>query len=210
MHKSQKRKTRRVYNSSNPLQTEEPGIGNDGYYSASAVSPNAHHQDKKSYLFTIDCMPNQYLMLHRHWRIHILRNQRANNLFLIVLHRFGTNMYIFLLGNWRTIAMKLIYLLLWQQFNILRLFFRTNMMKSLTMNPQMTMMSYCAFRTLQRPPSSQTIFLERFLTVQLSTGHLKCAMILGYVFVHVQSIPDHGGKTIRSLLIMTMNARWVS
>jgi hypothetical protein len=43
-------------NSSNPLQTEEPGIGNDSYYAASAVSPNANHQDKSSSLFTIDCV----------------------------------------------------------------------------------------------------------------------------------------------------------
>ena len=41
-------------NSSNPLQTEEPGIGNDSFYAASAVSPNANHQDKTSSLFTID------------------------------------------------------------------------------------------------------------------------------------------------------------
>ncbi len=41
-------------NPSNPLQTEEPGIGNDSYYAASAVSPNANHQDKTSSLFTID------------------------------------------------------------------------------------------------------------------------------------------------------------
>ncbi len=33
-------------NSSNPLQTDEPRIGNDSYYAASAVSPNAHHQEK--------------------------------------------------------------------------------------------------------------------------------------------------------------------
>ncbi len=39
---------------SNPLQTEEPGIGNDSFYAASAVSPNANHQDKTSSLFTID------------------------------------------------------------------------------------------------------------------------------------------------------------
>jgi hypothetical protein len=32
-------------NSFNPLQTEEPGIGNDSYYAASAVSPNANHQE---------------------------------------------------------------------------------------------------------------------------------------------------------------------
>jgi hypothetical protein len=41
-------------NLSNPLQSEEPGIGNDSYYAASAVILNAHHQDKKSSLFTID------------------------------------------------------------------------------------------------------------------------------------------------------------
>jgi hypothetical protein len=31
-------------NSSNPLQTEESGIGNNIYSAASAVSPNANHQ----------------------------------------------------------------------------------------------------------------------------------------------------------------------
>jgi hypothetical protein len=41
-------------NPSNPLQTEEPGIGNDSFHEASAVSPNANHQDKTSSLFTID------------------------------------------------------------------------------------------------------------------------------------------------------------
>jgi hypothetical protein len=41
-------------NSSNTLQTEEPGIGNDSFYAASAVSPNANHQDKTSSLFTIE------------------------------------------------------------------------------------------------------------------------------------------------------------
>ncbi len=40
-------------NPSNPLQTQ-PEIGNDNYNSASAVSQNAHHQDKKSSLFSID------------------------------------------------------------------------------------------------------------------------------------------------------------
>ncbi len=41
-------------NSSNPLQTEESGIGNDIYYAASAVSPNANHQGQKVPLFTVD------------------------------------------------------------------------------------------------------------------------------------------------------------
>jgi hypothetical protein len=41
-------------NPSNPLQTEEPGIGNDSYYAASAVSPNANHQVPRVPLFTVD------------------------------------------------------------------------------------------------------------------------------------------------------------
>jgi hypothetical protein len=38
----------------NPCQIEEPGIGNNSFYAASAVSPNANHQDKTSSLLTID------------------------------------------------------------------------------------------------------------------------------------------------------------
>ncbi len=97
-------------------------------------------------------LPNQYLMLHRHWRINILRIKRANNHFLIVLHRFGTNIYVFMLGNWKSIAMKLIYLLLWQQFNILRKFM-IQMTFPLTLKAKM-MNVFSSFRTLQRPPSS--------------------------------------------------------
>jgi hypothetical protein len=50
---------------------------------------------------------------------------------------------------------------------------------------------------LQNPtktPSSQKKSLERFLSVQLSTGHLKCATTLNFVLVHVQFHPNHGGK----------------
>jgi hypothetical protein len=41
-------------NSSNPLQTEESGIGNDIYYAASAVSPNSNHQVQRVPLVTVD------------------------------------------------------------------------------------------------------------------------------------------------------------
>ncbi len=41
-------------NSSNPVQTDKPGIGNDSYYAASAVSPNANHQVSRVSLFTVD------------------------------------------------------------------------------------------------------------------------------------------------------------
>ncbi len=41
-------------NSSNPLQTEESGIGYDIYYAAPAVSPNTNHQVQIVPLFTVD------------------------------------------------------------------------------------------------------------------------------------------------------------
>ncbi len=40
--------------SSNPLQTEESGIGNAIYHAAPAVSPNANHQVHRVPLFTVD------------------------------------------------------------------------------------------------------------------------------------------------------------
>jgi hypothetical protein len=41
-------------NSSDHLQTEESGIGNDIYYAASAVSPNTNHEVQRVPLFTVD------------------------------------------------------------------------------------------------------------------------------------------------------------
>ncbi len=41
-------------NSSNSLQTEVSGIGNDINYAAYAVSPNANHQVQRVPLFTVD------------------------------------------------------------------------------------------------------------------------------------------------------------
>ncbi len=41
-------------NSSDPLQSEESGIGNDIYCTASAVSPNANHQVRRVPLLTVD------------------------------------------------------------------------------------------------------------------------------------------------------------
>ncbi len=152
-------------------------------------------------------LPNQYLMLHRHCRFNNLRIKRAKSYFFNVLHLFGIETYVFLLGDWKNIEMKPIHPLQRQQLDILRLFFKAKMMKTLTMKAKMRKMSYHAFRTLQRPPLSQRIFLERFLTVQLSTGHLKCGTTLNFVFVHVQFHPNHGGKKLISLLIMIMDAR---
>ncbi len=98
-------------------------------------------------------LPNPYLILHRHWRINIVRNQRINNHILIILHRFGTEKY---LGNWKSIAMKLIYPLLWQQFNILRLLmiqiFRTKMILPLILKVKMMIVIH-SFGTIQMPPS---------------------------------------------------------
>ncbi len=66
---------------------------------------------KEFFCSLLTALLNQYLMLHRHWRINNLRIQRAENYFFNVLHMFGTETYVFLLGNWKSIAIKPIYLL---------------------------------------------------------------------------------------------------
>ncbi len=97
-------------NSSNPFQTEESGIGNDIYYAALLQSVQIPIIKYKEFLFSLlTALPNQYLMLHRHWRINNLRIQRAKNYFCNVLHPFGTETYVFLLNVSKNIAMKPIY-----------------------------------------------------------------------------------------------------
>ncbi len=128
-------------------------------YAASEVSPNANHQDKHLLCSPLTTLPNHYLMLHRYWRIHILRNQRANNHFLIVLHRFGTNIYVFMLGNWKGIVMKLIILLLWQQFNILRKKHKTD-----ELSPDFEGADDDSF-SLQQNPTKTPIILKKNLRV---------------------------------------------
>jgi hypothetical protein len=54
----------------------------------------------------LNALPNQYLMLNRHWKINNLRIQRAKNYFFNILHPFGTETYMFLLEDWKSIAMK--------------------------------------------------------------------------------------------------------
>ena len=98
-------------NPSNSLQTE-PEIRNDYYHAASAVSPNAHHQNTGACLFTIACIA-----------------------------------------------------------------------KPLS----------SATQTLEDNHFGK-IFSECILTTQLSTGHLKYATTKNFGFVHVQFIPNHGGK----------------
>ncbi len=160
-------------NSSNPLQIEESGIGNDIYNATSALSLNAKHQVQRVLLFTVDRTAKPVTNATQTLEDQQFDDQDSQELFLQCLHLSGTETYVFLLGNRKSIELKPIYPLYRQQFNILRLFFKAKMMKALTMNPQMRKMNIHVFRTLQRPPSSQKIFLERSFTVQLSTEHLK-------------------------------------
>jgi hypothetical protein len=47
----------------------------------------------------LTALPNQYLMLHRHWRINNLRIQKAKNYFWNVFNPFGTETNVFLLDD---------------------------------------------------------------------------------------------------------------
>jgi hypothetical protein len=107
-------------NPSNPLQSEEPGIGNDSVYAASAVSPNANPQDKTSSLFTIDHvakpLPNAAQTLEDPHFDELGSQQPFFDCITQVWHQH-IRLYARQLEGYR---MKLIILLLWQQINILR------------------------------------------------------------------------------------------
>jgi hypothetical protein len=69
---------------------------------------------------------------------------------------------------------------------------------------------YSRLHNLTDPPIILNNFFRVLPHCLIITGYLKCAMIIHYVFVHVQSILVHRGKIITSLVILIMNARWVS
>jgi hypothetical protein len=183
-------------NPSNPLQTEESGNGNDIYYAASAVSPNANHQVQIVPLFIVDRIAEPEPNAAQTLQDQQFEDPESQELFLQCLtpvwHR-DIRVFARQLEEYSNEAHLST---LKSAIHILRLFFKANMIFPLTVNPQMTKMSYHVFRTPQRLPSSQKIFLEPFLTVRLSTGCHKCATTLNFVFVHVQFHPNHGGKKL--------------
>ncbi len=106
----------------NPLQTQ-PEIRNDYCNVASAVGPNAHHKITKTFLFSIDHiaepLPNAAQTLEDQ---HFEEPESQQPSFDCLTQYWHIEIHLFLLlGDWKIIVMKLIYLLLWQQFNILRL-----------------------------------------------------------------------------------------
>ncbi len=78
------------------------------YYNAeSAVSPNVHQPDYKQ-LFSIkriaEPLPNAAQTLENQ---HFEEAESQHNHILIVLHGICTNIYVFMLGDWKSIVMKL-------------------------------------------------------------------------------------------------------
>jgi hypothetical protein len=146
-------------NPSNPLQTEEPRIGNDSFYAASAVSPNANHQDKTSSLFAIDRVAKPVPYAAQTMEDQQFEDPESQQQYLYCITQVWHREIHLSARRLEDYSDEAHFSTVWQEFNIQRLFFKTKMMKSLTMNPQMRKMSIHAFRTLQRPQSSQKIFL---------------------------------------------------
>jgi hypothetical protein len=87
-------------NSSNPLQTEESGIGNDIYYAASAVSPNANYQVHRVPLFTVDSTAEPATNAAQRWEDQEFEDPESQELFLQCLtHIRHRDIRVFLLGN---------------------------------------------------------------------------------------------------------------
>jgi hypothetical protein len=123
-------------NPSNPLQTQ-PEIGNNYYNAASTVSPNDHHQDKKSSLFTIERIAKPLPNAAQTLKDQHFEEPESQQLYLDCLTQVWHREMGLFLGNWKSTAMKLMYPLSWQQFNILRKFM-IQMNFPLTLKAKMT------------------------------------------------------------------------
>ncbi len=106
----------------------------------------------------------------------------------------------FFFSNWKSIVMKLIHPLLRQQVNSPRLFLKQILRSNMRALPVKILM-----HTIRTSP---TICWTCFLTVQSSTGHLKCLMIPSFIFVHVASIPNCGEikEILQFIMIMYVKA----
>jgi hypothetical protein len=106
-------------NPSNPLQTQ-PEIGIDYHNGTSAVSPNAHHQYEKTFFCSpLTSLPNQYLAAQTLEDQHF-EDRESQQPFFDCLAQVWHQCICHYARHWKSIAMKLINPLLWQQFNILK------------------------------------------------------------------------------------------
>jgi hypothetical protein len=184
-------------NPSNPLQTKESGIGNDSYYAASAVSPNANHQVPRVPLFTVDRIAEPLPTAAQTLEDQYCEEPESQELFLDCLtpvwHR-DIRLFARQLEEYSNeahlsaVKAAIQYSETLSDTNLQNQddFPRTLKVKMIIVFP--------SFRTLQRPPSSQKIFLERFLSVQLSTGRCKCATTLSFVLSMFKSFQTMEGK----------------
>jgi hypothetical protein len=150
-------------NPSKSLQT--PEIGNDYYNAAYGVSPNAHHQDIKSSLFTFDHVdkpqPNAAQTLEDQ---HFEEPESQQPIFDCITQVWHQHIHL-CARQLEEYSNEAHLSPVMAEFNILKKIMR-QMNFPLTLKAKM-MIVFSSFRTLQRPPSSQKILLERFLTVKL-------------------------------------------
>jgi hypothetical protein len=191
-------------NPNNPLQPQLE-IGNDYYNAASAVSPNAHHQDKKSSLFTIDRvakpLPNAAQTLEdQHFE-----EPESHQLYLDCLtqvwHR-ETRLFARRLEEYSDEAHLSTVMAAIQ--------YSEKIHDTDEFSPDFEGKDDDRFSLLQNPTKTPIISKD-FLTAlpHCPIIHWASQMFNNpkLFFVHTQSNPVHGGKTIRSLFMMIMNAR---
>jgi hypothetical protein len=193
-------------NRSNPLQTE-PEIETDYYYAASAVSPNAHHQYTEAPLFSIDHvaepLPNaaqtledQHCEEPESQQPHLVCLTQARHREICV---FARQLEVYSNEAHLSTDMAAI-----QCSETLP---DANPQHQDDFPPDFEVEYDDSYSTLQNPTKAPIIsFLEHFLSVQSSTGRLKCAIDLDCVFGHVQFIPNHRGKNMRYQFMMIMDA----
>jgi hypothetical protein len=144
-------------NPSNPLQTEEPGIGNDSYYAASAISPNANHQVPRVPLFTVDRIAEPPPTAAQTLEDQYCEEPESQELFLDCLtpvwHR-DIHLFARRLEEYSNEAhLSAVKAAIQYSETLSDTNFRTKMIFPRTLKTKM-MIVFPSFRTQQRPPSS--------------------------------------------------------
>jgi hypothetical protein len=193
-------------NPSNPLQTE-PDIANDYYYAAFAVSPNAHHQYTEAPLFSIDCIAKSLPNAAQALEDQHCEEQESQQPYLDCLtqawHReirlFATRLEEYSNEAHLSAVMAAI-----QYSETLP---DTNPQNQDDFSPDFEGKDDDSYSALQN--STKALIISKgFLRAlpHCPIIHWASQMNLGYVFVHVQFIPNHGGENMRYQFMMIMDA----
>jgi hypothetical protein len=151
----------------------KPEIVKDYFYEASAVTPNAYHQDTRAPLFAIDHVAKQLSNAAQTLEAQYCEEPESQQLFhdclTQVWHR-DIRIFASRLEEYSNEAVM-------APIQYSETLPATKLQNQDDFSPDFEGKDDDSCLALQNATKPPIIFLEHFLTVQPSTGHLKCAMI---------------------------------